>query len=189
MIRDLILKNRSYRRFAQEPAIDRATLETLIDLARLSSSGGNLQPLKFLLSCDPERNARIFAVLEWAAYYEDWPGPAEGERPTAYVVVCHDRNISEKSMCDHGIASQSVLLGAAERGIGGCMLGSVDRPKLRAELGIAQNLRILMVVALGYPGETIQIEAVGPDGSIRYWRDEQGVHHVPKRKLADLVVG
>ena len=188
MLRDLILKDRSYRRFAQEPAIDRDTLEALIDLARLSSSGGNLQPLKFVLSHDPERNARVFPLLEWAAYLEDWPGPAEGERPTAYVVVCHDTSISQTSMCDHGIAAHSILLGAAERGIGGCMIGSVDRPKLRAELCVAEHLRILLVLALGYPGETIQLETVGPDGNIRYWRDAEGVHHVPKRKLADLIV-
>lgn len=188
MIRDLIVKNRSFRRFAQKPPITRATLESLVDLARLSSSGGNLQPLKFLLSCGQNRNARVFPLLEWAAYYEDWAGPAEGERPTAYVVICHDTQISAKSMCDHGIAAQSILLGAAELGIGGCMLGSVDRPKLRADLCIPDHLRILLVVALGYPGESVELEAVGDDGSIRYWRDAGGVHHVPKRELSDLIV-
>jgi len=188
MIRDLIVKNRSYRRFAQQPAIDHAALESLVDLARLSASGGNLQPLKFLLACTPERNAQIFPLLEWAGYLEDWPGPGEGERPTAYVVICHDTEISASSMCDHGIAGQSILLGAAERGIGGCMIGSVDRQKLRTELGIPDHLRILLVLALGYPGETVQLESVGQDDDIRYWRDANGVHHVPKRDLSDLIV-
>ena len=187
-IRELILKNRSYRRFDQNHAIDHQTLVELVDLARHSASGSNQQPLKFFLSADPETNALIFPNTRWAGYLEDWPGPAEGERPSVYIVILGDKSITESFGVDHGIAAQSMLLGAAERGLGGCIIGSVQRVKLHRELGLADNLHILLVLALGKPAETVIVETVGEDGDIKYWRDEDGVHHVPKRALDALIV-
>jgi len=188
-LRDLVLKNRSYRRFHQDVPVDLDTLRALVDLARASASGANLQPLKYVLSCDPATNARIFPHTRWAGYLKDWGGPAEGERPAAYVVILGDTEISKSFGCDHGIAAQSIMLGAAERGLGGCMIGSIDRDELRQALDIPQRYEILLILALGQPRETVVLEDVGPNGSIKYYRDAQDVHHVPKRPLADLIVG
>ncbi|MDO9575403.1 MAG: nitroreductase family protein [bacterium] len=188
MIKDLILKNRSYRRFYQEVSIKLDTLRELVDLARLSPSAGNAQPLKYILSCDPKKNALIFPHLTWAGYLKDWPGPDEGERPSAYIIILGDKEISQSFGCDHGIVAQSILLGAVEKGLGGCMIGSIQRERLRKALKIPQRYEILLVLALGKPKETVVIETVGPTGDIRYWRDSKGVHHVPKRALDDIIL-
>jgi nitroreductase len=187
-IRELVLKNRSCRRFHQEHAIDHDILVELVDLARHSASGSNKQPLKFFLSCDPEINAVIFLRLKWAGYLEDWSGPAEGERPSAYILIIGDQEISDSFGVDHGIAAQSMLLGATERGLGGCIIGSVQRVKLQRELGLPDHYQILLAIALGKPKESVVIEPLGPEGDIRYWRDENGVHHVPKRSLDELII-
>jgi len=189
MIRDLILKTRSYRRFHPDERIDRQTLRELVELATLSASGGNLQPLKYVLSCDPQTNARIFPHLAWAGYLTDWPGPAEGRRPAAYVVILHDKGIAQQVGCDHGIAAQSILLGAAEKGLGGCMIGSIQRKALRERLGIPEKYEILLVIALGKPAETVVLETVGTEGSIEYYRDRDDIHHVPKRPVDDVIIG
>ncbi len=189
MLRELVVRNRSYRRFYQEEEVDLDTLRELVDLARLSASGANRQPLKYLLACDEEKNAQIFASLGWAAYLKDWKGPAEGERPAAYIVILGDTEISASSGVDHGIAAQSILLGATERGLGGCIITSVQRERLREALEIDPRYEILLVLALGRPKEVVIIEPVGPDGDIRYWRDEQGAHHVPKRQLDEIIIG
>ncbi|MBW2410046.1 MAG: nitroreductase family protein [Deltaproteobacteria bacterium] len=189
MIEDLIKQNRSYRRFHQEHAVDLATLKSLVNLGRLSASGANLQSLKYILSCNPDQNAKIFSCLAWAAYLKDWKGPQEGERPAAYIIVLGDTDISKDAGCDHGIACQSILLGAREKGLGGCMLGSINREALREHLNIPKPYNILLVVAIGKPKEEVVIEKLGADGSIRYWRDEHGVHHVPKRELEDIIIG
>jgi nitroreductase len=188
-LKTLVRTNRSYRRFHQDFKIERQTLRELIDLARLSASGANRQPLKYILSSEPERNQEIFTCLGWAAYLKDWPGPSEGERPSAYIVIVGDKTISEAFGVDHGIAAQSIMLGAAERGLGGCMIASIQVEKLRQALQIPDQYKILLVLALGKPKETVQLENVGPDGEIRYWRDEQDVHHVPKRPLDDIIIG
>lgn len=188
MIKDLITKNRSYRRFFREVPIEHQTLRELVDLARLSPSAANLQPLKYVLSCDPERNDLIFPHLAWAGYLKDWPGPAESERPAAYIIVLGDTNIRKTAGCDHGIAAQSILLGAAEKGLGGCIITSIDRDRLRQTLNIPDRYEILLVLALGKPKEKVVIENVGPDGDIKYWRDSDGVHHVPKRSLEEVIV-
>ena len=189
MIRDLILKNRSYRRFYQATRIQYETLKELVALARLSASSKNSQPLKYILSCDPQKNSLIFPHLAWAGYLTDWPGPSEGERPSAYIIILGDTSISESFGCDQGIAAQSILLGAAEKDMGGCMIASVHKQGLRKALKIHLRYEILLVLALGRPKETVVIETVGPDENIKYWRDSEGVHHVPKRALDNIIVG
>lgn len=188
MIKNLIKKNRSYRRFYEDFKIDRETLEELIDLARLSASGGNLQPLKYILSCENDKNELIFPTLGWARYLKEWPGPQEGERPSAYIIMLNDTEITRNYWCDPGIAAQSILLGATEKGLGGCIFASINKEKLRDALQIKERYEILYVLALGKPQEKVVLEEVGPDGDIKYWRDSQGVHHVPKRKLQEIIL-
>jgi nitroreductase len=187
-LKDIVVRNRSYRRFHQQVATDREALRELVDLARLSASGANRQPLKYMLSCDPQRNGSIFPHLRWAGYLTDWAGPAEGERPSAYIIILGDTDVSKSFGCDHGIAAQSIMLGATERGLGGCMIGSIDKSGLRQTLDISEQYEILLVLALGEPKEKVVLEEVGPDGDIKYYRDEEDVHHVPKRALNDVIL-
>jgi nitroreductase len=189
MIRDLILKNRSYRRFHQEIDIKLETLRELVDLARLSGSARNAQPLKYILSCEPQRNSLIFPHLAWAGYIKGWSGPCEGERPSAYIIILGDTEISRSFGCDHGVAAQSIMLGATEKGLGGCIIASIEKEGLRKALQIPTRYEILLILALGKTKETVVIETVGPSGDIKYWRDNNGVHHVPKRLLDDIIIG
>ena len=189
MIKDLVKKNRSYRRFYQEVPITFEILKELVDLARLSASGMNAQPLKYIVSCELEKNALVFKHLGWAAYLKDWHGPSEGERPSGYIIILGDTEVSRNFYCDHGIAAQSILLGATEKGLGGCMIATIKKEELRKSFGISPRYEILLVIALGKPKETVVIEAVGPSGDTKYWRDSQRVHHVPKRTLDDIIIG
>jgi len=189
MIADLIRKNRSCRRSYQDHAVTPETLKQLVDLARLSPSAANLQPLKYILCTTPEKNAQVFLCLGWAAYMKDWPGPKKGERPAGYIIILGNREKPNPYIgYDCGIAGQSILLGAREKGLAGCMFGSINRQKLDHILNINKKLKILLVIAIGKPKEKVVIETVGPDNNIRYWRDNQGVHHVPKRDLSDIIV-
>ncbi len=188
MIGDLVKKTRSCRRFKENRPIDPDTLASLVDLGRLSASAANRQPLKYITSCDPSVNAQIFQCLAWAAYLKDWKGPAEGERPSAYIVMLGDTDISTDFWCDHGIAGQSILLGACEMGIAGCFIGAINHEKLRDVLNIPERYRIMLVIALGEPAEKIVLESTEPNGNIKYWRDEKGVHHVPKRPLKEVIL-
>jgi len=186
MIRDLVMRNRSYRRFDQKVRISEKIIMEWIALARFSSSGRNMQPLKYVISTGEEVNAEIFQHLAWAGYLTSWPGPEEGERPAAYVVVLLDTSLAENYYCDDGIAMQSILLGATEEGFGGCIIGSVNKVKVARILNLPDHLKILWVMALGKPVEEVVLEDVA-DGEIRYWRDEHRVHHVPKRKLEEII--
>jgi len=188
MLKDLIIKNRSCRRFYQNQKIDEETLRSLVDHARNSASAANLQPLKYMLFCDSDKNADIFSCLGWAAYLDDWKGPVEGERPSAYIVFLGDTTISPAFGWDTGIAAQSILLGAREKGLAGCMLGAIKRKRLTELLHIEDCFKIALVVAIGKPKEEVVIVDAEADSSIRYWRDDNGVHHVPKRKLDDIII-
>lgn len=187
MLKDLVLKNRSYRRFYQADPIYESQLIDWVDLARNSASARNAQPLKYYLSAKEELNAAIFEHLAWAGYLTDWPGPEEGERPSAYIVMLRDNLIPGNYLCDDGIASQSILLGAVEAGFGGCIIHSVNRIKLHELLELPAHLEIVQVLALGKPKETVVLDEAR-NGEIKYWRDENRVHHVPKRSLDEIIV-
>lgn len=176
------------RRFDQAAAVPLEALRELVDLARITASSANRQPLKYVLSCDAAVNARIFAHLGWAAYLGDWPGPAEGERPAAYIVILGDTTITRSFGCDAGITAQTIMLAATERDLGGCMIGSVNRAGLARTLGLAEHLEVVLTLALGRPTEQVRLEELGPDGDIRYYRGADGVHHVPKRALDAIIV-
>ncbi|MFW5979904.1 MAG: nitroreductase family protein [Halanaerobiales bacterium] len=183
-----MLKNRSYRRFYENEKISRKTIRKLIDLARKSPSAANRQPLKYIISNEKEKNSKIFPCLSWAGYIKDWDGPKNGEKPAAYIVMLGDKEITENFWDDPGIAAQSILLGAVEKDLGGCIIGALNHDLLRENLKIDQRYEILYVLALGKPKEKVKLETVGPDNSIKYWRDENEVHHVPKRKLDDIIL-
>jgi len=187
MISELVRKNRSFRRFHEDVAITENDLREMVDNARLTPSGRNAQTLRYMLSNTPEQNARIFPTLAWAGYLTGWEGPKEGERPSAYIVILNDDTISKTYFCDHGITSLAILLTAVEKTYGGCIIASVDRDALRETLRIPEQYSIVQVIALGKPAETVVIEPMA-DGDIKYWRDAQEVHHVPKRDLEDVIV-
>jgi nitroreductase len=184
----LVKKSRSYRRFDETHQIELETLEDLVRLAQYSPTGNNMQPLKFWLSNTPEMNGAIFPHLGWAASLKDWRGPEEGERPSAYIIILGDTDIQVNFGVDFGIAAQSIMLGAVEKGLGGCMIASARREGLHEALDIPERYRILLVLALGKPVETVVTEPVGADGSVKYYRDADQVHHVPKRSLDELIM-
>ena len=184
---ELVARTRTVRRFREEAPLAPALLEQLVDLARLGGSARNAQSLCYLVVTEADLRAALFPLLGWAGYLADWPGPGPGERPAAYIVICHDAGVAPKVDCDHGIAAQTILLGAAEAGLSGCMLASVNRDKLARILNLPESLPILLVLALGRPAEQVVLEELPADGSIRYWRDQQGLHHVPKRGLGEII--
>ncbi len=187
MLKDLILKNRSYRRFHENMRITPEQLTGWIDLARLSGSARNAQSMRYILVTREDECNRVFPLLGWAGYLRNWDGPAEGERPSAYVIILNDRDVSTNYYCDDGIAAQSIMLGASEAGYGGCIVASVKKQQLRDLFKIDERYDILLVLALGKPAETVVIEEMKA-GDYRYWRDEHDIHHVPKRAMSELIL-
>jgi nitroreductase len=187
-LRDLLTANRSYRRYRADEPLNPRTLLELVELTRLCPSAANRQPLRYMIVSDPADNAKLFARLVWARALKGWPGPAENERPTGYVVILGDTRISEEYTVDVGIAAQSILLGAVERGLGGCMIGSIDRDGLRRDFHVPDHFGICLVLALGVPNETVVLENAKDPTDVVYWRDDESVHHVPKRTIDELLV-
>jgi nitroreductase len=160
----------------------------MIDNARLSASAKNNQSLKYIISNDEATNTLIFPSLIWAGYLQNWKGPEEGERPSAYIVMLNDNSIAQNYFCDDGIATQSILLTAVEKGYGGCIIASLYHNIIRDVLKIDESYKIIQIIALGKPLEEVVIEPLGESGDIKYWRDSNHVHHVPKRNLSDIII-
>ncbi len=188
MIKELVIKSRSYRRFYEE-YIPYEKLKELVGIARFVPSTVNSQPLKFLLVNDKEDNAKVFSTLAWAGLLKDWSGPEEGERPSAYIVVLGDLSVGKNKHLDVGITAQTIMLGAADMGLGGCMFGSIQREKLASLFDIdTDKYSVELVLALGKPKEDVRIVDLPENGSTAYYRDENGVHYVPKRPVEDLIL-
>lgn len=159
-----------------------------MELGRLTPCGGNKQYIKFAVSCDEEANGRIFENVAWAGYLPEWDGPGPGERPTGYILILRDLELQSSLTVDEGIAAQTVFLGARELGYGGCMLMNIRRTQLLQIFGLdPERYAVSMVIALGVPAETVKLVPV-QNGDIRYYRDENQVHYVPKRSLEEVLV-
>ncbi len=187
--RELMIRNRTRRIFDESSPVTIDVLIELIDLTRFMPSGMNMQPLKYVAVTEKAYCDTLFPLLGWAGYLKDWKGPAEGQRPTGYIIILLDKNVADDPGCDHGIASQSIMLGAVEKGLGGCIIGTINRKKLSRMLDLSENFDILLVLALGVPAQDVVVESLPSDGSIQYWSGDDGRHHVPKRGLDDLLVG
>ena len=186
-LKDLFLKTRTCRRFDESHPVEMETLENLVDFARLSCSGGNRQPLKYLLFNTPAQCEKIFPFLTWAGYLTEWSGPEKGERPSSYIIILGDKSITDNFGLDHGISAHSILLGATNEGLGGCIIASLKREELCDELRLPDRFEVLLVIAIGKTVEKVTIDEIKND-DVKYWRDAQGVHHVPKRNLKDLIL-
>lgn len=186
-LKDLLIKNRSYRRFFQEIQIPAGELKELVGLTRWCASGRNAQALKYAIVDSEEMCTKVFPLLAWAGYLTDWAGPEEGERPAAYLIQMLDTRIVETCLCDDGIQAQTILLGAVEKGWGGCIIKAFKNEPLREILNLPDYLKVMYVIALGKPKETVMIESMKPGDDFKYWRDGQGGHHVPKRGIEELI--
>lgn len=185
MLKDLVLKNRSYRRFYEEKEISMETLESLVELARLTPSGGNTQSGRFVLINDRACNALVYKNIKWAGYYQDWNGPIEGERPSAYIIMLspEGKNLAN----DDGIKGQTMLLGAAELGLGGCFIGNVERTSLKNDLKLPEGYTVSLVIALGYPKEEVELRTITSSDDIKYYREGE-LQCVPKIVAEDLIL-
>ncbi len=188
-LKDLVLTTRSYRRFDEKKSVEISSLMHLVDLGRLSASAKNLQPIRYYVSNDSQINADIFPCLGWAGYIKNWGGPKVGERPTGYIILLEDTAVNSRWIAhDVGIAAQSIMLGATEIGLGGCIIAAINKPILRKALEIPDHYEIHFVLALGKPIEKVVLDPIEPGNDIKYWRDAENVHHVPKRQLKDIII-
>jgi nitroreductase len=184
VFKELAIKARSHRRFDESKRVTMEQLRELIESARISPCGGNFQPLRYRLVVEKSECDAVFPNTAWAGAMPDWPGPAEGERPTAYVAICSEI----KKNTDVGIAGVTIQYAATDMGLAVCMLGSINRPKLRQVLGIADPIEISVLVAIGYPGETVVIDDVEAGDELKYYRSDDNVHHVPKLSLDSVLL-
>jgi nitroreductase len=183
-ILNLILTRRTIRRFKQE-RIDREILKKMIDAARLAPSAANLQPCEYIVVDEPELLEDVFSTLRWAGYIAPKGNPLPGEKPVAYIIVLINENKAKGATQDAAAAIENMLLLAWSWGIGSCWLGSIDRERLAKILNLPSHCRIDSVLALGYPLEAPVVEEM--TDSIKYWKDEKGTLHVPKRKLETIL--
>lgn len=186
-VKSLIAKNRSYRRFDFDRKISEDVLVELVDAARMSQSAANLQPLSFIIIYREEMVVKVHRHMRWAGYLPDWSGPVDAERPVAYIIVLGNTEIRQTYReVDAGLAIQNMCICSAAEGIGSCIIGNLDKSALMELLEIPEQYEIIYAVALGYPVENVQM--VPFTGDVKYYRDEQQTHLVPKRSLKDILV-
>ena len=187
MFKELVKNARSCRRFDSTYQIHDDELKDIIDTARITPSAANRQLIKYTVTNRSEINAKIFPCIGWAAYLPDWKGPTEEEQPSAYIVLYSEMQFIPHLNVDPGIVAQTIMLAAREKGLGACIIASIDKTKIKKIVNLSKENEIILVIAIGKPIEQIVLEDVGENGSIKYWRDENDVHHVPKRKLDDVI--
>lgn len=189
-LRQLMESNRTVRRFVESKKVGRGELESIVELTRYCPSGRNAQPLKYILITSEEDCDKVYPLLKWAGYFTDWDGPEPGERPAAYIIQCLDMEYGNNCLCDDGLQLEAITLGMHTLGLAGCIIKAFNAPKLSEVLSIDARYQPRYVVALGYPAEEVRLESMdgSKDADFKYYRTPDGIHHVPKRPLRELLL-
>jgi nitroreductase len=185
--KDIVQNTRSTRRFKKNITIDKSELIELIDMARIVSSGKNMQPLKYIAINDQDIKDQIYKPLQWAAHLKDWD-QSEDEKPSAYILVINDTKIDGFSAIDSGIAMQTIMLGATAKGYAGSILASIDKVAYKKLFSLENHLEPMFIIALGVKNENIEIIDVVDSTDTNYYRDKNNTHYVPKRKLSEVLI-
>lgn len=184
----LVEDGRSCRRFDESRPLSASDLEWLVDCARIVPSARNDQVLRYILVNSGSVLEKLFPITRWAGALKDWDGPKPGERPTAFIATLMPEKGGDLVYIDVGIACQTIQLAATSRGWGACMIYSFQRDESATLLNVPRDMKIALLIGLGVASETRVLTNIPPDGSTKYWRDAQGVHFVPKRKLEDIIL-
>lgn len=184
---ELVLKNRSYRKYHANHKIPSEVLESLVDLARITPSSKNRQPLKYILVNEQEDTDFVFEQLKWGYHLKNWEGPTADERPPAYIIMLLDTKLNENAMIDAGIAAQTILLGTVENGLGGCIVRTVNRTEIIKYFGIPEHIEVIQVISIGKPHQEVKLAGLKADGDTKYFEDKEGIHWVPKRSLEEII--
>lgn len=187
-LKELLARDRSFRRFDSTRAIEETTLRELVGLTQYCASGRNAQPLRYRIVTDASERDALFPALAWAGYYQNWDGPSPEERPTAYLVQCLDTELGKNCLCDDGLQLQAITLGATALGIGGCIIKAFNAQKVREALFISERFEPRYVLALGYPAEKVKLVEMKEGGDFKYYRDADDTQCVPKRPLEELIL-
>ena len=191
MLKDLVIKNRSWRGYHEDRRVTKEELLDLVDHARLCPSSVNGQPFRYYIAWEKEEVDRIQKLTRWARALPQMQLPHPGMCPTAFIIITQDTNIGPnlaRYQKDVGIVAQTMLLAATEKGLGGCMIGNFTANQVKEELQLPENLAPMLIIAIGEPGEEIRLVEIEEGESTNYYRDENDVHYVPKRKLEDIVL-
>lgn len=189
-LKALIEGDRTVRRFDESYRVSAETLRNLVELARYCHSGRNAQPLKYVAISDAEMCEQVYPTLKWAGYFKDWDGPEPGERPAAYLIQCLDTKYGQDCLCDDGLQLEAISLGMRTLGLGGCIIKAFNAPLLSEILGVDARYKPRYVMAIGKPVEKVVMEDMSgdEDSDFKYYRTADGVHHVPKRPLGELLL-
>lgn len=189
-LRQLMIADRTVRRFQENREVSANTLEKLVELTRYCPSGRNAQPLRYILISSEEEREMVYPLLKWAGYFQDWNGPEKGERPAAYLIQCLDTKYGKECLCDDGLHLEAITLGMRTLGLGGCIIKAFNALKLAEVLSLDKRYAPRYVLALGYPAEEVRIEdmTMDEDADFKYFRTADGVHHIPKRLLNQLII-
>ncbi|RLD43375.1 MAG: nitroreductase [Bacteroidetes bacterium] len=187
MLKNLVLKNRSYRKFHADKKVSESKLRALIDLVRQTASSKNRQPLKYLLLTEQQDTDFVFQQLKWAWYLKEWNGPTVSERPPAYILMLLDTKLNDHAEIDAGIAAQTILLGAVEQEMGGCIIRTVNHFEVKRYFKLEEDLKIILVIALGFPNQKVQLTRLPENQNVAYFEKED-THFVPKRSLEEIIV-
>lgn len=189
-LKNLMMSDRTVRRFRESEHIPVETLEKVVELVRYCPSGRNAQPLRYVIVTSEDDKEKVYPLLKWAGYFSDWDGPEKGERPAAYIIQCLDTKYGNNCLCDDGLQLEAMTLGLRTLGIAGCIIKAFDTIKLHEELRVGERYLPRYVLAVGYPAENVELEDMdgSEDADFKYYRTPDGTHHVPKRPLSELIL-
>ena len=183
-VTDAIISRRTKRKYTKK-GVSRDLLETLVEYARFTPTGANLQALKYAI-IDGDLSKKVFPLTKWSGYHPE-DAPTENEQPPSYIAILGDNEIKANGQfeTDAGAAGTVICLAAEELGLSTCWLGAIKRDEIKELLKLREKYSILNLIAVGYSDQKATFEDA--KGDIKYHTDDD-VLTVPKRTKEEILI-
>lgn len=156
MMLEIISSRQSDRKYSDRP-VEKEKLERIIEAGRVAPSACNAQPWKIIIVTD---QGLLNNIAKAASSTVLGMNLFVGQAPLMIVMVREKPNFSsiiggtikkkDYSLIDIGIVSENICLQAEAEGLGSCMVGWFDEPKLKNILSIPRSKRVELIITLGY---------------------------------------
>ncbi|WP_072680941.1 nitroreductase family protein [Arcobacter sp. LA11] len=186
-LKTLIQDSRTTRRFKKDAIVNFEDLKEILDLARITSSAKNMQPIKYILVTNKDSVERLTQTAKWAAHLKDWE-QKEDEKPSAFILMLNDQMIDGFPMFDAGASFTAISLAAKAKGLATCPMASIDKELCKELFVIPDCYDVMIGIAVGVGAENIKLVDTKKLDT-NYYRLEDETHCVPKRTLEQIIVG
>ena len=162
---EFVSTRQSDRSFDPDRPVEKEKIDRILQAARLAPSACNAQPWHMIVVDDPELKNKVADATSARALGMNH---FTKQAPIHIVLVEEKVNLTsgvggwvkqkDYAQMDLGVVAAHITLAAHAEGLGSCILGWFNEPKMREVLSIPDSKRVWLDIAIGYSIQPLRLK-------------------------------